>query len=60
MGKGARQGRRALRVVLTAMVGSANFSYDALSVNHELDVVLDRGAAATVGAFAAQVARADA
>ncbi len=44
----------------TAMVGSANFSYDALSVNHELDVVLDRGAAATVGAFAAQVARADA
>jgi cardiolipin synthase len=43
-----------------AMIGSANFSYDAMTVNHELDVVLDGGAAATLDAFAAQVARADA
>jgi phosphatidylserine/phosphatidylglycerophosphate/cardiolipin synthase-like enzyme len=44
----------------TAMIGSANFSYDAMTVNHELDVVLGGRAAATVGAFAARVARADA
>ncbi|MHB1782798.1 MAG: phospholipase D-like domain-containing protein [Acidimicrobiales bacterium] len=42
-----------------AMIGSANFSYDAMAVNYEIDVVLDGRAAATVGTFAAQVARAD-
>jgi len=39
-----------------AMIGSANFSYDAMAVNHELDVVLDGRVAATVGAFAAAAA----
>ncbi|MHB1782375.1 MAG: phospholipase D-like domain-containing protein [Acidimicrobiales bacterium] len=43
-----------------AMIGSANFSYDAMAVNHEIDVVLGGGAAATVGAFATGIARADA
>ena len=43
-----------------AMIGSANFSYDGMAVNHEVDVVLDHGAAATVGAFATGIARADA
>ncbi|MHB1975391.1 MAG: phospholipase D-like domain-containing protein [Acidimicrobiales bacterium] len=43
-----------------AMIGSADFSYDAMAVNHELDVVHGGGAAAAVGAFATGVARADA
>ena len=42
-----------------AVIGSANFSYDGMTVNHELDVVLDGRAAAGVGAFAAGIARVD-
>lgn len=42
-----------------AMIGSANFSYHGMAINHELDVVLGGRAAATVGAFAAGVARTD-
>ena len=42
-----------------AMIGSANFSFDGMTVNHELDVVLQGQAAAKLTAFANQIERAD-
>lgn len=42
-----------------AMIGSANFSYHGMAVNHELDVVLDGRAGRMLGDFALGVARAD-
>lgn len=42
-----------------AVVGSANFSYHGMALNHELDVVLSGGAAGAVGAWAESIWRAD-
>ena len=42
-----------------AMIGSANFSFDGMSVNHELDVVLKGEAADKLTAFANQIEQAD-
>jgi phosphatidylserine/phosphatidylglycerophosphate/cardiolipin synthase-like enzyme len=43
-----------------AMAGSANFSYDGMNVNHELDVVLSGSDAASVSALASRLFEEDA